>query len=117
MEKPEDDKKGKKKKAVKKQAKKDEPPPKPIKWADPPRRVKGTLQYMQEAQKKMAESIFPQNLLGKQCNPDIAPCIIREVYFPPTCPTDTATLIESAIVYQNTGNYEMAVDCFEKAKA
>jgi len=42
MEKPEDGKK-KKKKAAKKQAKKDEAPPKPIKWADPPRRIKGTL--------------------------------------------------------------------------
>lgn len=28
-----------------------------------------------------------------------------------------ATLIESAIVYQNSSNFEMAVDCFEKAKA
>ncbi len=45
MEKPEDDAK-KKKKGAKKAAKKDEAPPKPIKWADPPRRVKDTLQYM-----------------------------------------------------------------------
>jgi hypothetical protein len=45
MEKPEDAaKKGKK--GVKKAQKKDEAPPKPIKWADPPRRVKDTLQYM-----------------------------------------------------------------------
>ena len=33
----------KKKKAAKKAAKKDEAPAKPIKWADPPRRVKDTL--------------------------------------------------------------------------
>ena len=46
MEKPEDDAKKKKKKAAKKQGKKDEKPPPPIKWADPPRRVKGTLQYI-----------------------------------------------------------------------
>ena len=59
MEKPEDDKKKKKKKAAKKQAKKEEKPPKPTKWADPPRRIKGTLQYIQEAQKEMNESIFP----------------------------------------------------------
>ena len=32
-----------KKKGAKKAAKKDEAPPKPIKWADPPRRVKDTL--------------------------------------------------------------------------
>ena len=27
-----------------------------------------------------------------------------------------ATLIESALVYQNTANYELAVHCFEMAK-
>lgn len=42
MDKPEDESK-KKKKGAKKAAKKDEAPPKPIKWADPPRRVKDTL--------------------------------------------------------------------------
>lgn len=61
MEKPEDDGK-KKKKAAKKAAKKDEAPPKPIKWADPPRRVKDTLQYMQEARADLAASVFPLNL-------------------------------------------------------
>lgn len=61
MEKPEDEAK-KKKKAPKKAQKKDEAPPKPIKWADPPRRVKDTLQYMQEARADLTASIFPQNL-------------------------------------------------------
>jgi hypothetical protein len=116
MEKPEDEAK-KKKKAAKKAAKKDEAPPKPIKWADPPRRVKDTLQYMQEARADLAASVFPLNLKQSQCHTGIAPCLIKEVYFPPECPTEVATLIESAIVYQNSSNFEMAVDCFEKAKA
>ena len=46
----------------------------------------------------------------------MAPCIIKEVYFPPDAPKDVATLIESAIVYQNTGYFEQAIDCFEKAR-
>lgn len=100
MEKPEDKKK-KKKKVVKKQLKKGEEPPKPIKWAEAPKKVKGTLQYMQDAEKEIRSNVFPQNLLGSQCNPGITPCIIKEVYFPPECPPESATLIESAIVYQN----------------
>ena len=43
MDKPEDEEKKGKKKGAKKAQKKDEAPPKPIKWADPPRRVKDTL--------------------------------------------------------------------------
>lgn len=116
MDKPEDDFK-KKKKAAKKAAKKDEAPAKPIKWAEPPRFVKGTLQYMQQARKEMAENIFPLNIAGMACNPGVAPCIIKEVYFPPEAPCEVATLIESALVYQNDANYEMAIDCFEKAKS
>ena len=50
MPKPEDDKKGKKKAAKKAAAKKDGPPPKPVKWEDgPPKYVKNTYHFMQEA--------------------------------------------------------------------
>jgi tetratricopeptide (TPR) repeat protein len=55
-------------------------------------------------------------LRGDHANPGIAPCIIKEVYFPPEAPTEVATLIESALVYQNTGNYNMAILCFENAR-
>lgn len=71
---------------------------------------------MQQATLDLAENIFPMNIRGDQGNPGIAPCIIKEVYFPPQCPSEVATLIESALVYQNTANYEMAIECFEKAK-
>lgn len=108
-----DKKKGGAKKA---QPKKDGPPPKPIKWAESgPRHLKTTYHYMQEAQQDMSENIFPLNIRGDQGNPGIAPCIIKEVYFPPESPPEVATLIESALVYQNSGNYEMAIDCFEQA--
>jgi len=87
MPKPEDDKKGKKKAAKKAAAKKDGPPPKPIKWEDgPPRKVKNTYHYMNEAQADLSENIFPLNIRGDQGNPGIAPCIIKEVYFPPESP-------------------------------
>lgn len=64
------------------------------------------------------------------------PVIIKEVFFPPDTTIDridpstgkedkertkqlqeVATLIESSIVYQNSANYEMAVDSLEKARA
>ena len=112
MPKPEDDAK-KKKKAAKKQAKKDGPPPKPIKWADgPPHSFPKLQDHMEKARENLAENIFPMNIRGDQGNPGVAPCIIKEVYFPPEAPPEVATLIESALVYQNSANYEMAIDCF-----
>lgn len=36
--------------------------------------------------------------------------------FPPEAPQEFATLIESALVYQNTANYEMALATFEEAR-
>jgi len=119
MPKDDDEGGGKKKKAAAKKAaaKKDEKPPKPIRWAEgPPRHINQTYHFMKEAQQDMSENIFPLNIRGDQGNPGIAPCIIKEVYFPPDSPTEVATLIESALVYQNSGNFLMAIECFEKAK-
>lgn len=64
------------------------------------------------------------------------PVIIKEVYFPPDTNIDRidpvtkredkdrskklqeiATLIESALVYQNTANYEMAIKSLEDARS
>lgn len=50
------------------------------------------------------------------CNAGVAPCIIKEVYYPPDASHEIATLIESAIVYQNTGYFEQAIECFENAR-
>lgn len=72
---------------------------------------------MHEAEKLLSENIFPLNIRGDQGNPGVAPCIIKEVYFPPESPQEVATLIESALVYQCSSNFEMAIDCYEKAKA
>jgi tetratricopeptide (TPR) repeat protein len=116
MPKPADED-GKKKKKAAKGAKKDGPPIKPIKWEDgPPRYVKHTLHYMNEARQDIVENIFPLNLRGDQGNPGVAPCIIKEVYFPPEAPSEVATLIESALVYQNSSNFEMAIKCFNDSK-
>ena len=116
MPKPADAEDKKKKKAAKK-AGKDGPPIKPIKWEDgPPRYVKHTLHYMNEARQDIVENIFPLNLRGDQGNPGVAPCIIKEVYFPPEAPSEVATLIESALVYQNSSNFEMAIKCFNDSK-
>ncbi len=117
-----DDEEGgkKKKKAAKKQAarKKDEPPPKPVKWANPPTAPEpGTVDLVRKAREALMENIFPSNIRGEQSNAGVAPTIIKEVYFPPEAPQEIATLIESAIVYQNTGYFEQAIDCFEKARS
>ena len=72
---------------------------------------------MKEAYKNQAENIFPLNNVGQANNPGLAPTLIREVYFPPEAPLHVSTLIESALVYQNDGNVEMSLSCFEKAKA
>ena len=44
------------------------------------------------------------------------PSIIKEVFFPPEAPHEVATLIESALVYQNSANYQMAVRSLEQAR-
>ena len=97
----EDDSK-KKKKAQKKppQRKKDEPPPKPVKWADEPKKPEpSTLDLIRQARHDLVDNVFPCNIRGEQCNSGVAPCIIKEVFFPPEAPHEIATLIESAIVY------------------
>jgi len=94
---------GKKKKKQAKKAparKKDEPPPKPIKWADAPREPPPvTLDLIRQARKDIVENVFPSNIRGEMCNSGVAPCIIKEVYYPPDAPHNIATLVESAIVY------------------
>lgn len=71
---------------------------------------------MEDARQKQVENTFPLNLRGDHSNPGIAPCIIKEVYFPPEAPVEVATLIESALVYQNSGNHSMSIFCFEEAR-
>ena len=44
------------------------------------------------------------------------PSIIKEVFFPPEAPHEVATLIESALVYQNDANYEMAIHTLREAR-
>jgi hypothetical protein len=117
--KDDDDAKGKKKKQAKKAParKKDEPPPKPVKWAPPPSVAEpGTLEIIRNAKNELMENIFPSNIRGEHANAGVAPTIIKEVYYPPDAPQEIATLIESGIVYQNTGYFEQSIDCFEKAR-
>jgi len=64
----------------------------------------------------MIENIFPNNIRGAFCNSGVAPCIIKEVFFPPEAPHEIATLIESALVYQNTANFELAIHSYEQAR-
>jgi len=45
------------------------------------------------------ENVFHANIKGEMCNSGVAPCIIKEVFFPPEAPHEIATLIESALVY------------------
>jgi hypothetical protein len=54
---------------------------------------------MRNAKKSIIENVFHSNIRGEQCNSGVAPCIIKEVFFPPEAPHEVATLIESALVY------------------
>ena len=115
----EDDGKKKKAKAAKAPArKKDEKPKKPTKWDGPAKpHQPDTVELLNMAAKSMQESVFPMHLRGDQCNPAIMPSIIKEVFFPPEAPHEVATLIESALVYQNSANYQMAVRSLEDARS
>lgn len=90
---------------------------KPIKWAEGgPKEYPVMYDLIAQAKKNQVENTFPINIKGDQGNPGIAPCIIKELYFPPEAPCEVATLIESALVYQNSANYELAIECFSKAR-
>ena len=108
----------KKKKQVKKKAlKKGEKPPEPIKWAEPFKKPPpDTLDLLRKAAEDASENIFPASIREDQCNPGVLPCLIKEVFFPPMAPNDVATLIESALVYQNDANYALAVRSLEQAR-
>jgi hypothetical protein len=131
---------GKKKKVAKAKPparKKDEKPPPVMRWADAPTDdAPTTLELMREVTKDLDERVFPANIRTDCSNPGIMPVIIKEVYFPPDTNIDRldpvskkedkdrskklqeiATLIESALVYQNTANYEMAIKSFEDARS
>ena len=107
----------KKKGQKKAQPKKGDEKPKTYKWADgPPRYIKTTYHHINEANQAISENMFPMNARGDQGNPGVTPCVIKEVYFPPESPSEVATLIESALVYQSDSNFEMSIDCFEQAR-
>ena len=76
-----------------------------------------TLDLVRQAAKEMQENVFPMHALGDQSNPGILPSIIKEVFWPPEAPSEVATLIESALVYQNSANYEMASKSLEDARS
>lgn len=117
---PVDDKDKKKKKPAPKRPKpkKDEKPKKIYPFeqyprvADPP----SNLLHINDFKKDMSEPVFHKNFKETECNPGVAPCIIKEVFIPPEAPQEIATLIESALVYQNTANYEMSLATFEEAR-
>lgn len=54
---------------------------------------------MRAANKDMIDNVFPTNIRAEHCNSGVAPCVIKEVFFPPEGPHEVATLIESALVY------------------
>ena len=70
------------------------------------------VDYAKKERQSLVENTFPVNIKGAQGNSGIAPAVIKEVYFPPESPTEVATLIESGLVYQNSAQYEMAIECF-----
>jgi hypothetical protein len=71
-----------------------------VKWAEAPKQPDpATLDLIRDARKGMIENVFPSNIRAEHCNSGVAPCVIKEVFFPPEGPHEIATLIESALVY------------------
>lgn len=122
LPKPEEDDKNKKKKPQPKRKppkpKKDEKPKKIYPFEEyPPRPPEpSNLDHFNDLKQDMAENAFPKHFRANECNPGVAPCIIKEVFVPPDAPQEFATLIESALVYQNTANYEMSLATFEEVR-
>lgn len=121
LPKPEVNDKDKKKKPPPKrkpQKKKDEKPKKiyPYSQYPPPPPEPSNLDHFNVLRSEMASSTFPRHYNSIHSNSGVGPCIIKEVLFPPMAPQEFATLIESALVYQNTANYEMAIATLEEAR-
>lgn len=75
------------------------------------------IDHVKKEREGLVENTFPISIKGCQGNPGIAPVIIKEVYFPPESPSEVATLVESGLVYQNSAQYEMAIECFNNARS
>lgn len=75
------------------------------------------IDHVKKEREEIVENTFPVSIKGAQGNPGIAPVIIKEVYFPPESPSEVATLIESGLVYQNSAQYEMAIECMNNARS
>jgi len=101
-----------------KKSNKDEPP-KIIKWGEKPGEFRETnLKHFRDYTSNMNTNTLQvlQNTKKTQPHAGIAPCVIRELLFPPTASEDITTLIESAFVYQNTSNYQLALKTMSDAK-
>lgn len=64
----------------------------------------------------LESAIFPSTFRQTIANPAVQPCIIQEILLPPASPAHITTLIESALVYQNTGNLYMALKSLDQAR-
>ena len=120
MPKKDDDKKKKPKKQKLKlpKKKKGEKAPTIYPYAEyPPRKAEdGAKTRADNLMEEMEQPIFENKIVEEHCNPGVMPTIIKEIYYPPKSSEQVATLVESAIVYQNSANYEQALESFEQAR-
>ena len=61
-------------------------------------------------------SLYPESAKQLLANPAIQPCLIREVFMPPTAPSIVSSLIESCFAYQTSSNFLAALTTLTKAK-
>lgn len=61
-------------------------------------------------------NLYPETLSRSLCNPGIGPCLIKEIFSPPSSPPDVTTLIESVLSFQNNGVYSKALEKLDEAK-
>ena len=69
-----------------------------------------------EMRKNINGSLYPETAKQMLANPAIQPCLIREVFMPPTAPVLASSLIESCFAYQSNSKYNEALTTLAKAK-
>ena len=69
-----------------------------------------------EMRKNLNSSVHPETAKQMLSNPAIQPCLIREIFMPPSAPPLVSSLIESSFAYQSNSKYHSALSTLLKAR-
>ena len=69
-----------------------------------------------EMRRKLNSSVYPETAKQMLSNSAIQPCLIREIFLPPSSPALVSSLIESSFMYQSNSKHYAALTSLLKAK-